>query len=313
MTAPGPVADPADAARALWRAVERVHAVVYFAPEVRDALAAVGVPGFWRGYFAARAAPLGPVPAEVVTAVAFGFHPAMVARAVPDVWSRCPPARVLDARRDGAAAALSRIAAGAVGVDEVATAADVAGAAAGRLDVAGRPLAAANRALPLDGSPWARLWQGCTTLREHRGDGHVAALVAAGLPGIDGHVLQVATRPVPRALLQPNRGWSDDEWAAAQRRLEERGWVGAGGEATPAGRRAKDEVEAATDRLAAAAWDGRAADLAQLTAISEAVGGAVDASGTVPYPNPMGLPGPDQGQVVPRSGNPTLGASCRTK
>src|SRR5690606_19517955 len=83
--------------RRTWRAVERVHAVVYFAPEVRAALEDAGLRGFWRGYFAARAAPLGPVGAEVVAAVTFGFAPEMVARAVPDVWTRAAPPAALAA------------------------------------------------------------------------------------------------------------------------------------------------------------------------------------------------------------------------
>jgi hypothetical protein len=301
-------------ARRLWRAVERVHAVVYFAPEVRDALRAAGVPGFWRGYFAARAAPLGPVPPEVVTAVVFGFHPAMVARAVPDVWSRCPPAEVLRARRAGAVAALAGVvAAGGVAAPDVAAAADRAGAAVARLDVAGRALAAANRAVPLDGPPLARLWQACTTLREHRGDGHVAALVAAGLDGVGAHVLQAATAPVPREVLQPNRGWSDGEWSGAEAALRARGLLDGDGRATAAGHRLKAEVEAATDELAARPFAGHEDELDQLTALCGVVAAAVDASGAVPYPNPMGLPGGDHGQVEGQPGAVTLGARFRTK
>jgi hypothetical protein len=71
---------------------ETVHAVVYFAPEPQQALADTGLRGFWRGYFAARASPLGPASAELITALFAGFAPAMVGRAVPEVWSVAPPA-----------------------------------------------------------------------------------------------------------------------------------------------------------------------------------------------------------------------------
>ena len=62
--------------------------------------------GFWRGYFAMRAAPLGPVGAGVVTALFHGFAPRMVARAVPEVWSMAAPEVALQARQRGAVAAL---------------------------------------------------------------------------------------------------------------------------------------------------------------------------------------------------------------
>ena len=75
-------------ARDLWVAAESVHAVTYFAPECRTALREAGLRGFWSGYFAARAAPLGRVGAGPVTAAFFNFHPAMVARAVPGLLGR---------------------------------------------------------------------------------------------------------------------------------------------------------------------------------------------------------------------------------
>src|SRR3954462_7201263 len=85
----------ASIARRAWLGLEAVHAVVYFAPEARDAYAGLGLKGFWMGYFASRAAPLGPVPAPVVEAMFFGFSPNMVRRALPDAWSVAPPADVL--------------------------------------------------------------------------------------------------------------------------------------------------------------------------------------------------------------------------
>ena len=68
-------------ARHLWQLYEPLHAVTYFAPEARAAFVGAGLRGFWRGYFAGRAAPLGAVPAAPVTALFYSFAPAMVARA----------------------------------------------------------------------------------------------------------------------------------------------------------------------------------------------------------------------------------------
>jgi hypothetical protein len=280
-------------ARRLWAVIERIHAVIYFDEAARQPIHEAGVPGFWRSYFGARAAPLGPVPAEVVTALFFGFHPDTVARAVPDVWHRCPPERILAARRTGCAAALERLTAGTVPPTDLQAAADAVVRAAGRVDTAGRALAAANQALSIEGPAWERLWQGCTTLREHRGDGHVAALVAAGLNGLDGHVLQAATEAVPPDVILPARGWSEDEWEVSAEGLRSRGWLDADGRATDAGRAAKADVEATTDRLAGAGFGGE--ELITLTATCAGIAAALDAAGYMRFPNPMGLPDREPG------------------
>jgi len=62
-----PAIEPSTARR-MWQLLETIHAVVYFAPEVLDAYTAVGLKGFWMGYFAGRSAPLGAASPEVVTA-----------------------------------------------------------------------------------------------------------------------------------------------------------------------------------------------------------------------------------------------------
>jgi hypothetical protein len=119
----------------------------------------------------------------------------------------------------------------------------------------------------------------------------VVALVANGLRGIDAHVLVAGTKGVPRALLRENRGWSEEEWAAAAEALVGRGLLHADGRATDAGRTVHAEVEAATDRLAAPAYvglsDGALEDLLGALAGCAA---EVAAAGVLPFPNPMGLP-----------------------
>src|SRR5215472_14891410 len=95
-------------ARRMWQALEPYHAMIYFAPEAREAFANAGLKGYWMGYFASRAAPLGPVPAEVVAATFYNSHPRMVARAIPDAWHFADPARILAARYAAADTALTR-------------------------------------------------------------------------------------------------------------------------------------------------------------------------------------------------------------
>jgi hypothetical protein len=241
------------AARAMWTMFEPVHDVAYFAPEALRAFTEAGLRGYWRGYFAGRAAPLGGAGAAVVAASFYNFAPAFVARAIPGVWDMITPQEAVAVREAGAAASLRRLLGGREA--EAAKAADLLWRAAGDLDFAGRVLSAANSELPVSGDPLTRLWQATTLLREHRGDGHFAALAAAGIDGCEAVVLRCAKdMDISRDLMQPVRGWTDEQWGAAAARLAERGWIGEDATLTAAGRVAHDAVEAATDQAAGRPW-----------------------------------------------------------
>ncbi|MEU8238896.1 hypothetical protein AB0C07_11665 [Actinoplanes missouriensis] len=277
----------ASAARNLWQLYEPVHAVTYFAPQARVAFENAGLRGYWRGYFAGRAAPLGAVTAAPVTALFFSFAPAMVARALPDVWQRATPEKALAARLNGAVAALR-----AIMPDEPARwaeAADLLEVAAGAAGTEGRALAAANAVLPRPTGALARLWQAATVLREHRGDGHIAALVNAELTSCQALVLRHGVHG-GRDQLQPNRGWSDSEWDAAVGELTVRGLVDGSGRATGEGLELHGDVENRTDRLAAQPWAALSvAEQERLAGVLAPLAAAA-ADAVVPYPNPMGLP-----------------------
>ena len=273
--------------RQMWTLFEPIHAITYFTPEAREKFEAVGLRGFWRGYFGGRAAPLGAVGAAPVTASFFSFAPSMADRAVPDVWSRAEPGVVLAAREVGAVAALGRLLADHP-AEAVAEAADLLAEAAAHVDTAGRVLAAANAALDVPVNPMARLWHATTVLREHRGDGHVAALVAAGLDGCETLVWR-AGMDLPRELLHPARGWTDEEWQQAADRLQGRGWIDADGRATQIAIDAHQRIEEATDDAARRPWaalgDSAADRLVEvLTPLSKSV------RPELPDVNPIGLP-----------------------
>jgi len=283
----------------MWTLFEPVHAVIYFAPEGRAAFEQAGLRGFWRGYFAGRAAPLGPAGAAVVTASFFNFAPAFVARAIPAVWELIMPEEALRVRLAGAEAALRVLLAGRE--DEAAAAADMLWRAIGELDFSGRVLAAANAALPVpdaesqDGASagLARLWQAATLLREHRGDGHFAALAAADIDGCEAVALR-SCLDLRREDLQPMRGWTDEQWDGALAGLADRGWVDADGQLTSAGRAAHDAVEGATDLAASRPWARLGADAtAELAAVLTPLAKACAA--VFPYPSPSGVPAPGTG------------------
>jgi hypothetical protein len=248
------VADTMSAARAMWTMFEPVHDVTYFVPEALSAFTEAGLRGYWRGYFAGRAAPLGAARSAVVTASFYNFAPAFVGRAIPGVWDLITPQEAIALREAGAAASLRRLLAGQEA--EAAKAADLLWRAAEDLDFAGRVLSAANSELPVSADPLTRLWQAATLLREHRGDGHFAALAAAGIHGCEAVVLGCAKDAhISRDLMQPVRGWTDEQWGAAAAQLAERGWIGEDATLTAAGRAAHDAVEAATDQAAARPWN----------------------------------------------------------
>ena len=286
------MADAAPAARSMWTLFEPVHAVTYFAPQARSAYEQAGLRGFWRGYFAGRAAPLGTASAAVVTASFFNFAPAFVARAIPALWELITPEEALRVRLAGATGALGRLLgdAGVASAAEVTSAADLLWRAVGELDFSGRVLASADAALPVPGSGLGRLWLAATVLREHRGDGHFAALAAADIDGCEAVALRCLL-DLRREDLQPVRGWTDEAWDDALARLAARGWVGADGQITGAGRDAHAAVENATDAAAARPWarlgpEATAEIAAALTPLAHACAAAL------PYPSPIGVPVP---------------------
>jgi hypothetical protein len=275
-------------ARIMWTLFEPVHAVVYFAPEARSAFGEAGLRGFWRGYFAGRAAPLGVTGPGVITASFYNFAPAMVARAIPGIWELITPEEALRVRQDGAVRALR----GLLGDLEPAgpAVADLLWPVLAELDCAGRVLGAANAGLAPPGDGLARLWLAATVLREHRGDGHFAALLAAGIDGCEAVVLRSGL-DMAREMIQPVRGWTDGQWADAQARLAGRGLIGPDGAITSEGKAVHDAVEEATDRAAAHPWRRIGPDAvtevrAALTPLAQAC------ARIIPDPSPIGLPSP---------------------
>jgi hypothetical protein len=147
MTSPG-------TARRLWALGEPFHALLYFSAECLEAGERAGLHGFWNGYFAARAAPLGAVGPEVVTATFYNFAPGFVARRVPGIWGATTPAAALQARLDGIDRAVRRLLGdGWPDSAEAVEAAELTARAAEAVDLPGRPLAAANRGLPVPAEP----------------------------------------------------------------------------------------------------------------------------------------------------------------
>ncbi|TDD29449.1 hypothetical protein E1218_04415 [Kribbella turkmenica] len=273
-------------ARRMWKALEPYHAITYFAPDTRRETDALGLRGGWMSYFGCRAAPLGPAGPALVAAVFYNFHPAMVARALPDAWSYASPAQLLDARLRAVDSAVRRLFPGT----SFRRAADLGRQAAELAPVAGRPIAAANAELAWPDEPHLALWQATTTLRESRGDGHVAALVGAGLSPCQACVTISAAGGPSKEVFQVNRRWSDDDWAAAEDDLRSRGLLDPAGRLTDNGRQLREQVEATTDVLADQGWRALGDELTtELEGLVRPLSATLMASGLIPADNPMAM------------------------
>ena len=280
-------------ARRLWHLFEPIHALVYFAPEKKERYEACGLKGGWMGYFASRSAAMGAVSADVVVATFYNFAPRMVRRAIPDAWSLSNPQSVLAARLEIVDAALHRMLDVDIASEDVVRAADLLRKSAERCELQGRPLGAAHAAVAWPTTPHLVLWNAATILREHRGDGHVAALVTHGVDGCEANVLIAAEGLAPTDEQRSFRGWTAEEWSATQASLRERGLLEDDGTLTSWGRDLRGRVEDLTDALATSPFEGLTTE--ELDELEDRLWRIADllvSRGAVLYPNPMGLPRP---------------------
>ncbi|MFC6064082.1 SCO6745 family protein [Streptomyces ochraceiscleroticus] len=272
-------------ARRCYNAHHPVHAAYYFSPEHDATYAGLGLERGPMAYLAGRAAPFGQVGAGAVTAAFYNFHPDLVARHIPRAWEVASPSTVLESRLRIVDAYLTRLLGREViSSPEMAESAELALRAAEACSRPGRPLYSANADLPVPDAPHLAFWHATTLLREHRGDGHVTALVEAGLDGLEALVSHTATgtnwRP---GYLQSARGWSPEEWAAAEERLRARGVLDAQGTLTEQGAELRRAIEADTDRLDVAPYEHLgAAGTQRLTELAGAFSKVVLAGGGLP-------------------------------
>ncbi len=253
----------------------------------------LGLRGFWSGYFAGRAAPLGPVGPAVVEALFYNFSPDLVRRELPALWQVVTPDLVSSTRLHAVDAALWAILGEEVRAPELVGVSQLARRAAEAADCSGRALAAAHAAQEWPTVPHLVLWQAATVLREHRGDGHVAVLVNEGISGVAAHLLAAASGQSDAEQLREARFWSQARWDEAAEDLATRGIVDQAGKLTKRGRSLKARIESQTDRLAAAPYQVLGDDEQQrLLSCGARLADLVARAGLLPFPNPMGLPRP---------------------
>ncbi|MES5818070.1 hypothetical protein [Streptomyces sp. RG80] len=273
------------AARRCANVLNSLHATSYFAPELGEQLAGIGITHPRAANFAVRAAAMGAVGAGTVTAAFYNYKHALVARFVPAVWETASPEAVLAARVRGVDAALRRLlGAPTLTSPEMAEAAELALRAAEACSRGARPLYAAHADLPVPEKPHLAYFHAATLLREHRGDGHLAALTAAELDGLEAMVTHTATgRGMTPKWVLATRGWSQEEWDSAAGRLRDRGLLDASGELTERGVALRAEIEDMTDRLDRAPYEHLGAEgVARLTELGAGFARTALAAGAYP-------------------------------
>ncbi|WP_030191077.1 SCO6745 family protein [Streptomyces violaceorubidus] len=246
----------ARAGRRCHNALNSLHSTHYFSPDLGRELGALGVTDAPAVNFAVRAAALGPVGAGAVTAAFYNYKHDLVVRYVPAVWQQVTPEQALAARLRAVDTTLRRLLGEeAVASAEMAEAAELALRAAEGCSRSARPLYSAHADLPVPDAPHLAFWHAATLLREHRGDGHLAALMTADLDGLEALVTHTATgKGLAPKWVFGTRGWTQEEWDAAVARLRARGLTDATGRLTEEGAALREGIERETDRLDAAPY-----------------------------------------------------------
>jgi hypothetical protein len=277
-------------ARRAWARFEPIHDVVYFSAHTKPTTEALGLRGFWMGYFAMRLAPLGMLGPVAAAAVCYGFHPRRIARALPDAWNYVDAHAALRAREHIADRSLQELIPDGLGTDHLVEAAELAWRAARAIDLPGRALGAANVALEPSTIPRIALWQATTVLREHRGDTHNAVLLANGIAAAEAHLIKAGAGEADGETLRTGRGFAQDEWDDARARLRARGVLDANDRLTPDARELHLHVERVTDEQSSAPWHRLGAtDSERLISLLDPIALAIRDRGLLPATNPVGL------------------------
>ncbi|HEV8065214.1 MAG TPA: hypothetical protein VGP46_10300 [Acidimicrobiales bacterium] len=242
-------------ARRMFELVEPIGVIPYAVDEPTEAMVPLGFTNYWDTYFAGRAAPLGLAPAEVVDALFYNFAPGEVARHIPKVWRTTTPEAAIAARQTGCVKALRRVLGARLEDRLFARATELLMRAATSAPCEGRPMYAGLRALPVPEDVAGRFFHAAALLREHRGDGHIVALMTEGVGGLEAHVLLALGMDMPAEKFGRIHHLRAEQIGAVIDGMRARGLIGGDGWLTESGRAVKQRVETLTDDLAARPYE----------------------------------------------------------
>jgi hypothetical protein len=231
-------------ARRLRDACEPIAMHAVWSRGTNERLAGLGL-DFLGTYVWGRAASLGEPVAPVVAAAFAWFEPGLVTAVYEGGRAAVPRTALLAAQEESTTASLRQVLADEQ-VARVAEVADLLADAAEPADGTGRPLFSGLRERGRPQDPFQRLWWAAGLVREHRGDSHVAAALAAGLGPVEMNVLTELWLGMPLLSYTGTRGWSPEAMEAAVTALRARGWL-ADDLLTAQGHAARADVEDRTD------------------------------------------------------------------
>jgi hypothetical protein len=250
-------------ARRLRDALEPIAMHAVWSRATNAALAERGL-NFLTGYVCGRGAALGAVPSAVVAATFAAFEPGLIDQLWNEGRSHIDLDELIGLRDRATASSLRDVLGGAATEADVTRVAEALEGAVADVDGTGRVLFAALRAQPRLDDPYGRLWRAADLVREHRGDSHIAAYVAAGMDPVRMGVLSETWVGYPVGEYSGTRAWPEDVQAAAVARLEADGMV-ADGAITDQGRSVRDDIEATTDAAQAELIEALGSRLGALT------------------------------------------------
>lgn len=206
-----------------------------------EALDAEGL-DFLGRYVGGRASALGDAAPGVVAAAFAVFEPGLVRATYEAARSACPLDRLVEIRESATTESLHEVL-GAISVHDVV---DALRAAADAAPSVGRPLFAGLSDRPWPADPMGALWRACESLREHRGDTHVAVCVAEGLDAVEMNVLTELWLGMELGSYSATRGWAAERISDAAAGLQARGLL-SDGALTGTGMALRQRIEDRTD------------------------------------------------------------------
>ncbi len=280
--------------RAMLQVNEPIVSIGYGAPEIQTACEQLGLGADRMGYYAMRAAPLGPVSAEVVASLFYHHTVEMVAPSIPRAWQIASPEAVVAARFEALDKAFRRLLPQQIQSPEVPEAVELVREALIGCSTAGRAMFASHASLPWPTEPHVALWHGLNALREYRGDGHLIAVAAARLEPHLAAPLLIATTGEEK--VGRSWRWSDEIWNQAVASLQARGWLNDAGQPTAEGLAVRQRLEDETDVLSFEPWERIGPEQTQrlwtiLRALSQAL---IDQNAIRRLRTPIGLSWPAQ-------------------
>lgn len=278
----GPVWD--SPARRLRDAIEPVAMVSVWSEPVLDAYAEQDL-DFLTGYVWGRASTMGEPDAGVVVATFGVFEPGLAADLYGAARAACSLADVRRAKHQGVLLALGDVLGHPSAAEELPATTAALLSASKAAPTLGRPLFAGLSGLPVPEEPWAALWHACTLLRELRGDGHLAAVVTAGLDGLEANLITEMWLGWEQQAYAGTRGWSPQAMSAALDGLARRGLV-EDGSLSEEGRVLREQIEASTDAAVEPALVSLGDDLGAIVERLDAWGDRIVERGWFP-PDPL--------------------------